>query len=209
MYLPDEDRYEERSRIPDGKRVASISGTQVREQYLQQGRQLPDWFTRPEIAEILAACHPPLYRQGFCLWFTGLSGVGKSTTVEIAVIKLLEAGRQATVLDGDVVRTHLSKGLGFGKEDRDTNIRRIGFVVSEIVRHGHGGLRGGQSLPRNAQRVRLMFGSDMFIEVFVDTPLEICEERDTEGMYRQAREGKLKNFTGIDDPYEPPLHPRS
>jgi len=208
MYIPDEDRYEERSRIPDGTRVASISGTEVREQYLQQGRQLPDWFTRPEVAEILAASHPPLNRQGFCLWFTGLSGAGKSTTAEIVVIKLLEAGRQATVLDGDVVRTHLSKGLGFSKEDRDTNIRRIGFVASEIVRH-RGTVVCAAVSPYRATRneCRLMFGSDMFIEVFVDTPLEICEERDTKGMYRQAREGKLKNFTGIDDPYEPPLHP--
>jgi len=208
MYIPDEDRYEERSRIPDGTRVASISGTEVREQYLQQGRQLPDWFTRPEVAEILAASHPPLNRQGFCLWFTGLSGAGKSTTAEIVVIKLLEAGRQATVLDGDVVRTHLSKGLGFSKEDRDTNIRRIGFVASEIVRH-HGTVVCAAVSPYRATRneCRLMFGSDMFIEVFVDTPLEVCEERDTKGMYRQAREGKLKNFTGIDDPYEPPLHP--
>ncbi|HKG80954.1 MAG TPA: adenylyl-sulfate kinase, partial [Pyrinomonadaceae bacterium] len=208
MYIPDEDRYEERSRIPDGTRVASISGTEVREQYLQQGRHLPDWFTRPEVAEILAASHPPLNRQGFCLWFTGLSGAGKSTTAEIVVIKLLEAGRQATVLDGDVVRTHLSKGLGFSKEDRDTNIRRIGFVASEIVRH-RGTVVCAAVSPYRATRneCRLMFGSDMFIEVFVDTPLEVCEERDTKGMYRQAREGKLKNFTGIDDPYEPPLHP--
>ena len=208
LYLPEEDRYEERSRIPDGSRVASISGTEVREQYLQQGRQLPDWFTRPEVAEILAASHPPLHRQGFCLWFTGLSGAGKSTTAEIVVIKLLEAGRQATVLDGDVVRTHLSKGLGFSKEDRDTNIRRIGFVASEIVRH-QGTVVCAAVSPYRATRneCRLMFGSDMFIEVFVDTPLEVCEERDTKGMYRQAREGKIKNFTGIDDPYEPPLHP--
>jgi sulfate adenylyltransferase len=208
VYLPDEDRYEERARIPEGARTASISGTQVREQFLQRGRQLPGWFTRPEVAEILASAHPPRHRQGFCLWFTGLSGAGKSTTAEIVVIKLLEAGRQATVLDGDVVRTHLSKGLGFSKEDRDTNIRRIGFVASEIARHG-GTVVCAAVSPYRATRneCRLMFGADMFIEVFVDTPLEVCEGRDTKGMYRQAREGKLKNFTGIDDPYEPPLHP--
>lgn len=208
VYIPDEDRYEERSRVPAGMKVASISGTEVREQFLQAGRQLPNWFTRPEVAEILAASHPPLHRQGFCLWFTGLSSSGKTTTAQIVVIKLLEAGRQATLLDGDVVRTHLSKGLGFSKEDRDINIRRIGFVASEIVRH-QGTVVCAAVSPYRATRneCRLMFEADMFIEVFVDTPLDVCEERDTKGMYRQAREGKLKNFTGIDDPYEPPLHP--
>jgi len=115
LYMPEEDRYEEVSRIPAGKRTASISGTEVRESYLQRGRSLPRWFTRPEVASILAEAHPPRHEQGFCLWFTGLSGAGKSTTAEILIIKLLEHGRQVTALDGDVVRTHLSKGLGFSK----------------------------------------------------------------------------------------------
>ena len=208
VYLPDEDRYEESGRIPDGARTASISGTQVREQYLQRGRQLPRWFTRPEVASILAQAHPPRHRQGFCLWFTGLSGAGKSTTAEILTTRLLEHRRQVTVLDGDVVRTHLSKGLGFSKEDRDTNIRRIGFVAAEIARHGGGVICAAVS-PYRATRneCRAMVGGDRFVEVFVDTPLEVCEGRDTKGMYRQAREGKLKNFTGIDDPYEPPHNP--
>ncbi len=136
LYIPEEDRYEESTRIPEGRRTASISGTEVREQYLQRGRALPNWFTRPEVASILTEAHPPRHEQGFCLWFTGLSGSGKSTTAEILTTRLLEHGRQVTVLDGDVVRTHLSKGLGFSKEDRDTNIRRIGFVAAEIARHG-------------------------------------------------------------------------
>ena len=136
VYLPDEERYEEVSRIPADTRTASISGTQVREEYLGKGRPLPDWFTRPEVADILAEVYPPLHRQGVCVWFTGLSGAGKSTTADVLTVLLLEHGRQITSLDGDVVRTHLSKGLGFSKEDRDTNIRRIGFVASEIVRHG-------------------------------------------------------------------------
>ena len=136
VYLPDEARYEEVSRVSPQARTASISGTQVRQEYLNKGRKLPDWFTRPEVAEILAEAYPPRHQQGVCIWFTGLSGAGKSTTAEALSVLLLERGRQATVLDGDVVRTHLSKGLGFSKEDRDTNIRRIGFVAAEIVRHG-------------------------------------------------------------------------
>jgi sulfate adenylyltransferase len=205
LYIPEEDRYEESSRIPEGKRTASISGTEVRESYLQRGRQLPQWFTRPEVASILAEAHPPRHEQGFCIWFTGLSGAGKSTTAEILAVKLLENGRRVTVLDGDVVRTNLSKGLGFSKEDRDTNIRRIGFVAAEIARHGGAVLCAAVS-PYRATRneCRAMVGGDRFIEVFVDTPLDVCESRDVKGMYRQAREGKIKNFTGVDDPYEPP-----
>jgi sulfate adenylyltransferase len=205
LYIPEEDRYEESTRIPEGKRTASISGTEVREKYLQRGRALPSWFTRPEVASILAEAHPPRHQQGFCLWFTGLSGAGKSTTAEILTTRLLEHGRPVTVLDGDVVRTHLSQGLGFSKEDRDTNIRRIGFVAAEIARHGGGVICAAVS-PYRATRneCRAMIGADRFIEIFVDAPLDVCEERDTKGMYRLAREGKIKNFTGIDDPYEAP-----
>jgi sulfate adenylyltransferase len=205
VYIPEEDRYEESTRIPEGKLTASISGTEVRENYLQRGRALPSWFTRSEVASILAEAHPPRYQQGFCLWFTGLSGAGKSTTAEILTTRLLEHGRQVTVLDGDVVRTHLSKGLGFSKEDRDTNIRRIGFVAAEIARHGGRVICAAVS-PYRATRneCRAMVGSDRFVEIFVDAPLDVCEARDVKGMYRLAREGKIKNFTGIDDPYEPP-----
>ncbi|HEY0171098.1 MAG TPA: adenylyl-sulfate kinase [Pyrinomonadaceae bacterium] len=172
------------------------------------GAHCRGWFTRPEVASIITAAHPPRSRQGFCIWFTGLSGAGKSTTADILTIKLLEHGRQVTILDGDVVRTHLSKGLGFSKEDRDTNVRRIGFVAAEIARHGGAAVCAAVS-PYRATRneCRAMVGGDRFIEVFVDTPLEVCEARDTKGMYALAREGKVKNFTGIDDPYEPPFHP--
>ena len=208
VYLPDEDRYEEVSRVSPRARTASISGTQVRQEYLNKGRRLPDWFTRPEVAEILAEAYPPRHQQGVCVWFTGLSGAGKSTTAEVLTVLLLERGRQATVLDGDVVRTHLSKGLGFSKEDRDTNIRRIGFVAAEIVRHGGMAICAAVS-PYLATRheVRDMVGQDHFIEVFVDTPLEVCEQRDAKGMYAKARRGEITGFTGIDDPYEPPTHP--
>ena len=207
LYLPEEERYEEVSKISDRSRTASISGTQVREDYLNKGKTLPAWFTRPEVAEILAETYPPRHRQGICIWFTGLSGAGKSTTAEVLTVLLLEHGRQVTMLDGDVVRTHLSKGLGFSKEDRDTNIRRIGFVASELVRHG-GTVVCAAVSPYRATRndVRNMCGAEHFVEVFVDTPLEVCEERDTKGMYAKARRGEIKDFTGIDDPYEPPQH---
>jgi sulfate adenylyltransferase len=208
VYLEDEGRYEEVSRIPAGAKIASISGTQVREQYLRNGRTLPEWFTRPEVAEILAESHPPRHRQGVCIWFTGLSGAGKSTTADVLTTLLLEHGRQVTVLDGDVVRTHLSHGLGFSKEDRDVNIRRIGFVAAELVRHGGMVLCAAVSPYRSTRNdVRSMVGHDQFVEVFVDTPIEVCEERDVKGMYAKARRGEIKNFTGIDDPYERPENP--
>jgi sulfate adenylyltransferase len=207
VYLPDENRYEEISRVSEQVKTASISGTQVREEYLNNGKKLPEWFTRPEVAEILAESYPPRYRQGFCIWFTGLSGAGKSTTAEVLTSLLLEHGRQVTVLDGDVVRTHLSKGLGFSKDDRDVNIRRIGFVAAEIARHGGTVICAAVS-PYRATRndVRNMVGQDHFVEVFVDTPLEVCEQRDVKGLYAKARRGELQGFTGIDDPYEPPRH---
>ena len=208
VYLPDEKRYEEVSKVPAGVRTAAISGTQVREEYLGNGKKLPEWFTRPEVAEILSESYPPRYRQGVCIWFTGLSGAGKSTTAEVLTQLLMEHGRQVTLLDGDVVRTHLSKGLGFSKEDRDTNIRRIGFVAAEIVKHGGVAVCAAVSPYRETRNdVRRMVGSDRFIEVFVDTPLEVCEQRDYKGLYAKARRGEIKGFTGIDDPYEPPLNP--
>lgn len=208
LYLPDEDRYEEADNIPEGTQTAAISGTQVREEFLAKGRLLPAWFTRPETAEILAEAYPPRHREGLCIWLTGLSGSGKSTTAAVLSVLLLEAGRQVTELDGDVVRTHLSKGLGFSREDRDTNILRIGFVASEIVRHGGTVMCAAVSPYRGTRdAVRAMMDEDQFIEVFVDTPLSVCEQRDVKGMYAKARRGEIKEFTGISDPYETPLNP--
>jgi sulfate adenylyltransferase len=208
VYLPDEDRYEEVTKVPEGAQTASISGTQVREEYLNNGVELPQWFTRPEVAEILAESYPPRHRQGVCIWFTGLSGAGKSTVASVLTVLLQEHGRHITVLDGDVVRTNLSKGLGFSKEDRDINIRRIGFVAAEIVRHGGIAVCAAVS-PYRATRndVRNMVGKDHYVEIFVDTPLEVCEKRDVKGLYAKARSGAIKGFTGIDDPYEEPHHP--
>ncbi|HEY0461638.1 MAG TPA: bifunctional sulfate adenylyltransferase/adenylylsulfate kinase [Pyrinomonadaceae bacterium] len=205
LYLPDENRFEEKSKISKAAKTASLSGTQIREDFLYRGAPLPDWFTRRETAEILAESYPPRHRQGICLWFTGLSGAGKSTTAEILTLLLTEHGRRVTVLDGDVVRTHLSKGLGFSKEDRDTNILRIGFVASEIVRHGGACICAAVS-PYRAMRneVRSLIGGANFVEIFVDTPLAVCEARDTKGMYARARRGEIKDFTGIDDIYEAP-----
>jgi sulfate adenylyltransferase len=208
VYLPDEERYEEVSKVPANTKTASISGTQVRTKFLSLGKQLPEWFTRPEVAAILAESYPPRHRQGVCIWFTGLSGAGKSTTAESLVELLLERGRQVTLLDGDVVRTHLSKGLGFSAEDRDINIRRIGYVASEIVRHGGVVIAAAVSPYRSTRdEVRRMVDAERFVEVFVDTPIEVCEARDVKGMYAKARRGEIKGFTGIDDPYEAPLSP--
>ncbi len=208
VYLPDEDRYEEISKVTEDTRTASISGTQVREEYLQNGRELPSWFTRPEVAEILAETYPPRYRQGACIWFTGLHNAGKSTTASVLTSLLLEHGRNVTLLDGDVVRTHFSEGLGFSKEDRDDHVRRMGYVASEIVRHGGMVICAAVS-PYRATRndVRNLVGKDHYVEVFVDTPLEVCEQRDTKGLYARARRGEIRGFTGIDDPYESPQHP--
>jgi len=208
VYLPDKGIYVEADKVPAGARVANISGTQVREDYLVKGKPLPEWFTRKETSEILAEVYPARQKQGFCIWFTGLSGSGKTTTAEILTSLLMEHGRQVTVLDGDVVRTHLSKGLGFSKEDRDTNILRIGFVASEIARHNGIAICAAVSPYRAARNEnRKMVGDGRFIEVFVDTPIEVCEQRDIKGMYARARRGEIKGFTGVDDPYEPPVNP--
>ena len=208
VYLPQEKRYAEASLSSDRSEVFTLSGRKLRETYLNTGTPIPDWFVRPEVSEILRETFPPRNHQGACIWFTGLSGSGKSTTAGMLTAQLQEYGRQVTVLDGDVVRTHLSKGLGFSREDRDTNVRRIGFVASEIVRHGGVAVCAAVS-PYRATRdeVRAMIGTDRFIEVFVDTPLYVCERRDVKGMYARARRGELAGFTGVDDPYEPPLRP--
>jgi sulfate adenylyltransferase len=207
VYLPDEDRYVEAKDVPMGARVLNISGTQVRDEYLTQGKLLPEWFTRPETAKILREMYPPRHQQGVCIWFTGLSGAGKSSTAEILVSLLMEYGKQITLLDGDVIRTHLSKGLGFSKEDRDTNILRIGFVAGEIVHHGGVAICAAISPYRAARNEARKMVGENFVMVYMDTPIEVCEQRDSKGLYAKARRGELKGFTGVDDPYEPPIEP--
>jgi sulfate adenylyltransferase len=211
VYLPDEARYVEEKDVPKGAKTANISGTQVRDDFLAKGKLLPEWFTRPETAEILREMYPPRHKQGFAIWFTGLSGSGKSATTAVLTTLLLERGRETAILDGDVVRTHLSKGLGFSKEDRDTNIIRIGFVAGEIV-HAGGAVVCAAISPYRAtrQEARKMVGEN-FIEIFMDTPVEVCEQRDVKGLYAKARQamvdGKPMGFTGVDDPYEQPIDP--
>lgn len=208
VYLPDDERYEEIDKVTAEMNTASISGTQVREEYLHKGQKLPTWFTRTEVANILSETYPARHRQGICIWFTGLHNAGKSTTAAVLATLLQEHGRQVTLLDGDVVRTHFSEGLGYSKEDRDDHVRRMGYVASEIVRHGGVAVCAAVS-PYRATRndVRASMSEEHYVEVFVDTPLDVCESRDTKGLYAMARNGEVENFTGIDAPYEEPKNP--
>jgi sulfate adenylyltransferase len=211
VYLPDEDRYVEEKDVPKGAKTLNISGTQVRDDYLAKGKLLPEWFTRPETAEILREMYPPKNKRGFCIWFTGLSGSGKSATTQVLTSLMLERGREIAILDGDVVRTHLSKGLGFSKEDRDTNILRIGFVAGEIVHAGGAVICAAISPYRSTRNEARKMVGENFITVYMDTPIEVCEQRDVKGLYAKARQamaaGKQPGFTGVDDPYEPPIDP--
>ena len=177
---------------------------------LDKGENIPDWFTYPEVANELKKSRPPLNKRGLTIFFTGLSGSGKSTIANGLLIKLLEEGsRPVTLLDGDIVRTHLSSELGFSKEHRSLNVQRIGFVASEITKNGGIAICAPiapYSSDRNVNR-DLISKVGSFIEVFVSTSLEKCEERDSKGLYKLAREGKIKEFTGISDPYEKPQNP--
>lgn len=211
VYLPEEARYSPVDEVPAGVKTADISGTQVRDDYLAKGLQLPEWFSRPAVAEILNETSPPKFRQGLTIWFTGLSGSGKSTVAQALVERLAEYGRNCSFLDGDEIRTHLSKGLGFSKEDRDTNIRRVGYVAGLINKHGGTTLCSVISPYRAVRDEARGMSKGNFVEVFCDTPLEVCEQRDVKGLYAKAKaavaEGKPMGFTGVDDPYEPPLKP--
>jgi sulfate adenylyltransferase len=187
-------------------KVLNLSGTEFRRR-LREGLDIPDWFSYPKIVEELRKAHPPKHRQGFTVFFTGLSGSGKSTIANALMVKLLEEGsRPVTLLDGDIVRKNLSSELTFSKEHRDLNIQRIGFVASEITKNG-GIAICAPIAPYAATRrlVRDLIGPvGGFLETYVATPLEVCEQRDRKGLYAMARAGKIKGFTGIDDPYEVP-----
>ena len=187
-------------------KVLNLSGTEFRRR-LREGLDIPEWFSYPKIVEELRKAHPPKHLQGFTIFFTGLSGSGKSTVANALMTKLLEEGsRPVTLLDGDIVRKNLSSELTFSKEHRDLNIQRIGFVASEITKNG--GIAICAPIAPYAATRRLV--RDMispvggFLETFVSTPIEICEQRDRKGLYAMARAGKIKGFTGIDDPYEAP-----
>ncbi|WP_020466758.1 bifunctional sulfate adenylyltransferase/adenylylsulfate kinase [Singulisphaera acidiphila] len=207
VYLPEESRYSPVDEVPAGVKTADISGTQVRDNYLAKGLQLPEWFSRPAVAEILNETNPPKFRQGLTIWFTGLSGSGKSTVAHALVERLAEFGRNVSLLDGDEIRTHLSKGLGFSKEDRNANIDRVGYVAGLIAQHGGTTLCAVISPYRVMRDNARKSSKGNFVEIFCDTPIEVCEQRDVKGLYAKARAGEIKGFTGVDDPYEPPLNP--
>ena len=208
VYVQEKAQYYPVDEVPEGSTVLDISGTELRRR-LREGLEIPDWFSFPQVVQELRRTSPPRAKQGFTVFFTGLSGSGKSTIANALMVKLMEmGGRPVTLLDGDVVRKHLSSELGFSKEHRDINIRRIGYVASEITKNG-GIAICAPIAPYTATRraVREMieaFGA--FIEVHVATPIEECERRDRKGLYKLAREGKIKEFTGISDPYEAPTN---
>ena len=206
VYLEDHDKYVPDNEVPTGARVLNISGTELRER-LNGGRDIPSWFTYPEVVQELRRSYPPRHKQGVTIFFTGLSGSGKSTIANVLLTKFLEVGgRPVTILDGDLVRKHLSSELGFSKEHRDINIRRIGYVASEITKNG-GIAICAPIAPYDAVRkqVREMIEPlGGFVLVHVATPIETCEARDRKGLYAKARAGIVKEFTGVSDPYEAP-----
>lgn len=206
VYLPDSDTYTPIDEVPEGVDYQTISGSQLRE-LLDEGKGIPEWFTYPEVAHELELSRPPLKERGLTVFFTGLSGSGKSTLANGLLVKLLEEGsRPVTLLDGDIVRTHLSSELGFSKEHRSLNVQRIGFVASEITKNGGIAICAPIAPYKSDRRFNRDLISKLggFIEIFVSTPLEKCEERDVKGLYELARKGVIKEFTGISDPYEIP-----
>jgi sulfate adenylyltransferase len=209
VYVQERAEYQPRDEVAPDATILDISGTELRRR-LREGIEIPDWFSFPEVVTELRRTSPPRAKQGFTVFFTGLSGSGKSTIANALMVKLMEmGGRPVTLLDGDVVRKHLSSELGFSKEHRDINIRRIGYVASEITKNG-GIAICAPIAPYMATRraVREMIeGYGAFVEVHVATSLEECERRDRKGLYQLAREGKIKEFTGISDPYEAPETP--
>ncbi len=209
VYVQERAEYQPRDEVAEGATILDISGTELRRR-LQLGIEIPDWFSFPEVVAELRRTRPPRSKQGFTVFFTGLSGSGKSTIANALMVKLMEmGGRPVSILDGDIVRKHLSSELGFSKEHRDLNIQRIGFVASEITKNG--GIAICAPIAPYAEtraKVREMVEAHgAFVEVHVATSLEECERRDRKGLYKLAREGKIKEFTGISDPYDVPEAP--
>lgn len=209
VYVEDRAEYQPQDEVAKDAKVLRISGTELRRR-LREGLDIPEWFSFPEVITELRKTHPPRHKQGFTVFFTGLSGSGKSTIASALMVKLMElGGRRVTLLDSDVVRKNLSSELGFSKEHRDLNILRIGYVASEITKNG-GIAICAPIAPYTATRrsVRdLIDPLGGFVEIHVATPIEVCETRDRKGLYAKARAGLIKGFTGIDDPYEDPADP--
>lgn len=206
VYVDDLKEYRLITDVKEGMKVLNISGTEQR-RMLENGEAIPDWFTYPDIADELTKFYKPKNQQGFCVYLVGLSGAGKSTTAKHLYNRLREIDtREITILDGDVVRNNLSKGLGFSKEDRSTNVQRIGYVASEIVKHG-GICICANIAPyeEDRQANREQIGHN-YIEVYMKTDINICEERDIKGLYKLAKIGVIKQFTGISDPFEEPTN---
>ncbi len=209
VYTPSDGEYKPIESLGDKDEYLTISGTELRG-ILDRGESIPEWFTYPEVANELKKSRPPFDKRGLTIFFTGLSGSGKSTIANGLLIKFLEEGsRPVTLLDGDIVRTHLSSELGFSKQHRSLNVQRIGFVASEITKNGGIAICAPIAPYSKDRKVNrdLISKVGSFIEVFVNTSLEKCEERDSKGLYKLAREGKIKEFTGISDPYEKPKNP--
>ena len=211
VYVQERAQYEPNDEIADRDNVTilNISGTELRRR-LAEGLEIPEWFSFPEVVQELRRTRPPRSKQGFTVFFTGFSGSGKSTIANALMVKLMEmGGRPVTLLDGDLVRKNLSSELGFSKEHRDLNIRRIGYVASEITKNGGIAICAPiapYATTRRAVREDVeAFGA--FVEVHVATSIEECERRDRKGLYKLAREGKIKEFTGISDPYDVPENP--
>jgi sulfate adenylyltransferase len=208
VYVDEKAQFLPVDEVEAGMHAFKISGSELRRR-LREGLEIPEWFSYPEIIEELRKSHPPRHKQGFTVFFTGLSGSGKSTIANALFAKLLElGGRRVTMLDGDLVRKHLSSELGFSREHRDINILRIGWVASEITRHG-GIAICAPIAPYAATRRRvreMVEEGGAFIEIYIATPIEVCEQRDRKGLYAKARAGVIKEFTGISDPYEVPAN---
>ena len=209
VYVQDRGQYVPKDEVETGETVLSLSGTELRRR-LRAGIEIPAWFTYPQVVEELRRSYPPRHRQGFTVLFTGLSGAGKSTLANALMVKLMEqGGRSVTLLDGDLVRKHLSSELGFSKEHRDLNVLRIGYVASEITKAGGVALCAPiapyAAIRRQVRELIEAYGA--FVEIHVATSLSVCEQRDTKGLYAKARAGLIKQFTGIDDPYELPESP--
>jgi sulfate adenylyltransferase len=207
VYVAEQDRYLPEDEVPKGSEVKSVSGTDLRDR-LADGREIPGWFSFPEVVEELRKTYPPRARRGFTVFFTGLPSSGKSSLANVLMIRLLETGgRPVTLLDGDLVRKNLSSELGFSKEHRDLNILRIGYVASEITKNG-GIAICAPIAPydeiRKQVRKSIEATGGGFILVHVSTPIAVCETRDRKGLYAKARAGIVKEFTGVSDPYEVP-----